>query len=427
MRIDRQANRLFASVLYFVLISFSPAPVFSQSPDSQDAAETDSAEPEAETVIAEPAVPFVSGLDLELKNGFIRLVWKDSPEATGPVYIYRLDKPLHATEAALPHPFVVPYGMQTYTDEAERPGTFYYLAAASDESGRRYTASIPFTNTISVSLGEADLLGYASASKPGAGETGIRGLNSSVEYNRIVLTFQGEGKKAILYRNTRPIRRQEDLLQSVIVNRGFTSPLNDDFPVPGIPYYYALILEDEIAAAAIPVKAGTNATLDPVEIPLNTDNSGIPQRKNRVRTIPLPAAAVPGLETAPGKEALSKEADKALRNISVPGKKQIPFREPGIFLEDLEESRTGESGRLGAIVQGSFKNLDWEKTGEELRRFLLLPHSAQVESRSRFYLGQAYYFTGKPKEALFEFLAAQTYYPNESNPWIDAVLARLVD
>jgi TolA-binding protein len=125
---------------------------------------------------------------------------------------------------------------------------------------------------------------------------------------------------------------------------------------------------------------------------------------------------------------LSEEALRAARALAGPSSKTAPFREPGVFREDIERTSSGgESSRLSQIVQGPFSSRKWGEAGEELRRFLSLPRSAVVESRSRFYLGQVYYFTGKPREALFEFLSARNMYPNETNPWIDAVLARLVN
>jgi TolA-binding protein len=98
---------------------------------------------------------------------------------------------------------------------------------------------------------------------------------------------------------------------------------------------------------------------------------------------------------------------------------------PAAFPEDLEKTGSGEEYQLALIVQGSFGNQSWNKAVEELRRFLDLPRSGKGEHKARFYLGQCYYFTGKNREALFEFLAAQEQFPNEANPWLQAVLQRL--
>jgi TolA-binding protein len=69
---------------------------------------------------------------------------------------------------------------------------------------------------------------------------------------------------------------------------------------------------------------------------------------------------------------------------------------------------------------------EWEKTREELLRYLSLPRSETSEARARFYLGQVYYYTQDIREALFEFLMIQSQYPEEANEWIQATLEQMI-
>jgi hypothetical protein len=424
---------------------------------------------------------FVSKVDAELKNGYIRLSWMDSPDIQGPVYIYRSMMPFPKTsDASLPYPIAVPYGVQSYIDEADRPGTYYYFAAASDDTGKKYISPRPYDNILSVTVGREDTTGYVflsgssrefhgprpSAALPGESgggtlfrdftdylderdpllfrssslDTGIRELRAAVENDRVLLSFSGSGKDAVLYRSPRPIRTREDLVQSVIAGRGAQSPFVD-YPVPGIPYFYALILEEELSSGSILLGAGANVTASPVEVPPGSNRIGF-SLPAEIRPLPVPAMNADPAKNPPS-APLSEETLKALEVITgsfdtavkEPGgmaspigtsiTRQIPFREPDVFMEDLEMQTAGEQAQLGMIVQGSFSALNWEKTAEELRAFLSLPHSAPVTGRARFYLGQAYYFTGTFRESLSEFLAAHSAYPNESNPWIEMVLMRL--
>jgi hypothetical protein len=391
---------------------------------------------ETEAVFA----PFVSHLEAEVKNGFVRLAWEDSRNITGPVFIYRSDTPFPVSP--LPPGVEVPYGTQSYVDEAERPGTFHYFAVSSDEWGRKYMIPIPYTNTISVTVTESDAAFFLNGSREvpdvsgtsGAVEKNIHQIRVKAEDNgKVTLSFEGGGKTAVFYRSTKPMRVEEDLLQAVIVGRGSSSPFID-YPVPGIPYYYAVIFEDEISSGSVALTAGKNTTTEPVEVRREREAAeSSPAQDGRIRTIPLPSMNVEsarnGLSPDVSSSPLSDEALKAARALAGPSK-TVPFREPGIFLEDIERnifSSGGENSRLSRIVQGPFSGRRWEEAGEELRRFLSLPRSAAVESRSRFYLGQVYYFTGKPREALFEFLFARNMYPNETNSWIDAVLTRLAN
>ncbi|MDR2144691.1 MAG: hypothetical protein LBP29_10025 [Treponema sp.] len=376
--------------------------------------------------------PFVSGLEAEVKNGFIRLTWEDSRNITGPVFIYRSDTPFPVSP--MPQSVEVPYGAQSYVDEVERPGTFHYFAVSSDERGRKYMIPIPYTNTVSVTVNESDAALFLSGSKensktPETTEKNIRLIRAEVDNDRVVLGFDGEGKNAVFYHSTRPILAEEDLLHAVIVGRGSSSPFID-YPAPGIPYYYAIIFEEEMSSGSVQLLAGKNTTAEPVEIRREEETAG-PARG--IRTIPLPSISVEsarnGLSPDVFSPPLSEEALRAARALIGPSK-TASLREPGIFLEDMERSVSssgGENSLLGRIVQGPFSGRNWEEAGEELRRFLSLPRSIAVESRSRFYLGQVYYFTGKPREALFEFLFARNMYPYETNPWIDAALTRLVN
>jgi TolA-binding protein len=54
-----------------------------------------------------------------------------------------------------------------------------------------------------------------------------------------------------------------------------------------------------------------------------------------------------------------------------------------------------------------------------------LPRSPASEARARYYLGQSYYFAGKNREALFEFLLVQSQYGAEANDWIRSLLPNL--
>ncbi|MDR1930966.1 MAG: hypothetical protein LBQ44_10120, partial [Treponema sp.] len=101
------------------------------------------------------SAPFVSRLEAEVKNGFIRLSWDDSPDIRGPVYVYRSETPMTSFAAgSLPNPARVPYGTESYLDEAEKPGTFYYFAVVSDEQGEKYML---FTATVVVTVKEGDV------------------------------------------------------------------------------------------------------------------------------------------------------------------------------------------------------------------------------------------------------------------------------
>jgi YHS domain-containing protein len=125
---------------------------------------------------------------------------------------------------------------------------------------------------------------------------------------------------------------------------------------------------------------------------------------------------------------LSAEAAKAASEMSgaSSGENRDQFKKyPKAFADDMDAgSGTGDYA-LKAIVQGPFAKRDWQNTKNELIQYLSIPRSAEIEARARFYLGQSYYFTAAPQEALFEFLMAQNAYEKEAAEWIQASLAML--
>jgi hypothetical protein len=258
-----------------------------------------------------------------------------------------------------------------------------------------------------------------------AQETAIRGITASAEGDKVIISFSAE-EGAVLYRSVRPLREAGDLLNAVIVQPGIVSPFTD-YPVPGIPYYYAVIPEADITGGTVRIIPGLNATTQSVEA---ASGRRAELREPGIRSLPLPQislqTASPGMnafnETPPRAE-LSPEAAKVLGNtIPSSGNRAEPLKKPRVFNQDLEIPAGGEEHILRSIVQGSFSRNEWEIARDELNRYLALPRSSLPEARARFYLGQCCYFTGAYRESLFEFLAVQSDYPAEAAEWIRSVL-----
>jgi hypothetical protein len=423
MMMIRSSPRGLSIPLFFLLLIpgglFRTPPVFSQT------------EPE-QTVFA----PFVSRLSAETKNNLVRLSWIDSPDTRGPVYIFRSSQPFET--GRIPErtwPVEAPYGIQSFIDEIEGAGTIYYFVAASDGLGRRYDIVIPYNNTLEVrvtGLDPGDLPPGTEQNLPPP-KSGLFSLEASTEGEGVLLTYHTaeEGKNTVLYRSVQPLRNTADLLRAVIIQSGPPAPFTD-YPVPGIPYYYAVIFEEELLRGDVKIHPGQNATIRPVEIAVGPEQTGISGQEAPIRSMPLPLIsvynAIPGSDRyseIPYTAALGPDASKSLGNIP---KTANPPRQknPRAFSRDLEAPAGGEEGPLRIIVQGSFSKRDWQEAQAELLQYLSLPRSPLSEARARFYLGQAYYFSGHNRDALLEFLMVQSRYPEEANDWINAVLAAMI-
>jgi hypothetical protein len=369
----------------------------------------------------------VSRLTVEVKNNLARLSWRDSPDARGPVYVYRSSRPFEETSARPEKPGEVPYGSESYIDELESPGTFYYFVAASDSQGKLYDIPIPLNNTISVSFQDGLPEGAAFPGDPPARDD-VSFMEAAVQRDSVVINFkiEGAGKTPVLYRSVRPIRNIQDLLSAVIVQTAVKSPFID-YPVRDIDYYYALVLEEDLAQGRVSIEPGRNATTSAARL-----SPGVPE--GDLRSMPLPLVsvgnAVPrsgGPPETPSPRALSAEAEQALSVLlGKAGPAPLPARKaPRAFLRDLDENAGGADYALGAIVRNSFSRGLWEQARNELMEFLALPRSADLEYRAHFYLGQVFYFLNQNQEALFEFLLVRPYEDAEASGWIDAILARI--
>jgi hypothetical protein len=257
---------------------------------------------------------------------------------------------------------------------------------------------------------------------------GVSALRVQTEDGRVIISFSYDKTgNLILYRGIHPITRIEDLLSAVLIKREPGSPFIDN-PVPGIPYYYAVVPEEELIHGRAAILPGINATIEPAQVPL--ESRGV---SANVRAVPLPlislATAVRTIdfEDTPRYTELSREAINALENIPVYQKNPPPLKNIHIFIRDLETAGLGEDYLLGSIIQGSFISKEWKIAQDELLRFLSLPRSRNAEARARIYLGQCLYFLHTPREALFEFLQARTFYPDEAAEWIQATLNMMIE
>jgi len=381
----------------------------------------------------------VTQITAEARNNLIRITWADSPDARGPVYIFRSTRPFSGSIPANIRPVIVKYGEQYYIDDSDDMENLYYFIAASDVSGKRYDIIIPRVNSAVVNVSgtaaeiPAEIMALTDQKTEQKPEPvqGIYNLAATPDGERIMITFDVNGarKNAVLYRSTQPIKAPRDLLNAVMIQSGSRSPFVD-FPVPGLSCYYALIFEDEISGGNMGINPGVNATMSAVTV----YSGGVSERA--LRPMPLPAMtlnnALPDGYFMPdnaGKTdstSLNGSAAKKIANTSVPDKVPLEKRKPRIFTIDLQAPSGGEDSALFEIISETFAKRDWEKARAGLQNYLALPRSNDIEARARFYLGQTLYFTGNYRGALFEFLAIKSIHPVEANMWIESTLAAMV-
>lgn len=305
--------------------------------------------------------PFVTRLEAEVIDDLVRLAWVDSPDARGPVYIYRSLEPFGdpKTLDGL-SPVEVPYGSGTYTDETGAFGILHYFAAASDENGLLYNFPIISNNTISV----------LAAEKP---------LSILSEIFRFSFETEPDPKIAV-----------------------FTETALEEEAVPETVIFAEAVLEEETVpetATVIEALVFTETSLEEEAIP--------------VTAVPETAVVI---EAGFAAELYLKPESQSLKHPRV-------FVRDIETAEGSESD--GEDYFLAAIVRNNFAERDWEAAREDLLLFLSKPRSPETFDRAKFYLGQCYYFLDQPRNGIYEFLVIQNKYPAEVAEWIQASLLRI--
>lgn len=281
-----------------------------------------------------------------------------------------------------------------------------------------------------------------SVSGVGAQEARITGLRSRSDGDRVTLTWSAETGAAelILFRSRSPITTTEALAAATqLAVVAATDGRFEDYPVPGVPAYYALIDARRIAAGTIDLVPGRTITTEAVSLPLGTRERDpqfftafafrdpplplLQPRRDMLegRGEPLPRA-LPPAQPRP----LNPAAAAALSGLMelLPPVGVTPLR-PVVLEADRAAADKGVAFTLKSIVDGPFTRGAWAETREQLNNLLTLPLPADVESRARFYLGQALFYEGRSERAVLEFVLARRHHSAEATPWIHASLLRM--
>jgi TolA-binding protein len=98
---------------------------------------------------------------------------------------------------------------------------------------------------------------------------------------------------------------------------------------------------------------------------------------------------------------------------------------PILKVQVLDDEAAGGDPSLRAVAAGTLAKGDWSGAEKKLKDYLSIRRTPELRALARFYLGQAYWFQGRPREAFFEFLGCEDALPRESRAWQDACLGEL--
>jgi hypothetical protein len=219
----------------------------------------------------------------------------------------------------------VKYGEKTWVDSAPHQGTFYYFVVSSDENAMPFFMIVPFNNMVEILLDNTSRMAQAAGfsaplknaaeiqvkppqeeteerreapalvfSPPAAvtvrqkQDTGvtlpqtatITGISAMPDGDRIRVSFVQlfPSKNAAVYRNITPMTKPGDILSADVVHLpGARSPVFDNVKT-GVPYYYAVLYDEDIRAGNLLLIPGQNSTVYPALLyPARTQEIAIPK------------------------------------------------------------------------------------------------------------------------------------------------------
>jgi hypothetical protein len=382
--------------------------------------------------------PFASRLKADIVASQVKLTWRDAPDLVGVYLVYR------ATEEITPETFAravlvgtADTGVESFIDTPPDRGGYYYAVVFRDNTGKSYPLLIPFRNktTSAVSVQTtapeqqlaARIAGIRAA--PSAGGDGVE----------VTFTASSPSRDLLLFWGTAPLATPEDLLRSASATELDPGTTRYLLPaLPGIDYWFAVMDAGLYKLGQAGITPGVNATTAPVRMAINPSRvSGAPRGTAR-RITPLPSFSIPagvldgaksgdsGIVQVPPERKVSAAAARTigllLQGIARPAAAE---RQPEVFPSDATPIPGTELSRVQQIVAGPFADGDMHGAQKQLLDFLMMRRAPDVDAHARFYLGQTYYFQGKPRDALMEFLVAEGSYFQQVQSWKDACFQKL--
>ena len=380
--------------------------------------------------------PFVSRLKAAVRGPQIKLSWKDSADVKGKYLVYRHIKEI-TQENFKDAVFVadVEAGAESYIDTPQEKGEFFYAVIAQTPEGKLYDVFIPFRNKTMKGIA------IASTAEEKDLAANISGIKTRVDQGKIEIAFKSSraDRDLVLFRSTSPLLTSDKLSQANVVTALKSSTtLIYDYPVPGIPYYYAIVDSKLLEGGNPPLVPGESTSVAFTEIPLPVKEEPIALPKlepSTKRPMPLPyfllstevgtgknleTKAVPGI---PPERPVSAETSKATAALLAKTQAlKAAERKPEILDIDKALGGSKEEYTLKTILDGPFVRKDWKETEKLLKNFLSLHLSEDIKVRAHFYMGEALYYQGRVQDSFMEFLLASGRHYAETRPWLDSLL-----
>ena len=400
--------------------------------------QTTEPENDAETTITPVFAPFPDKIRVGSRATDIIISWEDSPDVQFGYSIFRSEELPAIENYKMAEKLAdVASDVGTYTLKSTNNVAYYYFILAKTADDSVYEIFIPLRNVTLMPVEVA-----AAETTPSISELAVNTvmeLKAELAVDAVKISFKNtRSVRTVLYRATVPVRNSVDLLNSIVVtvlDSGISA--YQDYPIPGVPYYYAAIPETSLKTGTISFTPGLNSTIAAVTIPAGLFRSGLPAANPVSRSIPLPYLVIDRGVSQNSNLAqpnrfisvpISADTEKAVNDILRQAGKESSIEQPSLSNPgSLSTVSRGEAYLLQEILVSNFTKDQYADTVKNLNLFLSLPRSPEVAARARLFKGQSYVKLGLWREAFFEFLQAQPYYYRECTVWIDYLLDMLND
>jgi hypothetical protein len=388
--------------------------------------------PETETF-----APFASRLKAQVIDYQVKLTWKDSPDVKGLYVVYRASEDITSQSFARALLLArVDAGVEFYLDTPPDQKGYFYAVLVQDDAGVLFPVLIPFRNkTTAAVAGQTAAPEEELAARISGIKAAVTPAGDGVE---VSFASSSPSRDLLLFWGTAPLSTAEDLLSSTSTMQLDPGTTRHFLPVfPGVDYWFAVLDAGLYKIGQTSLVSGVNTTTTPLQIAVAAGRLS-PSLPAARRAMPLPSLSVtsgvqsglrlagPAVPELPAIRDVSAGTEKSIsllmKNIQPPPVKE---RTRHVLSADATPMPAGELARLQTIVAGPFNTGDMATAYRGLIDFLRLPRSAQVEAHARYYLGQTYYFQGKARAALMEFLLSEDYYYQEAQPWKSACFEKL--
>jgi hypothetical protein len=231
---------------------------------------------------------------------------------------------------------------------------------------------------------------------------------------------------------TAPMSSAEDLLRSTAKAQLDAGAVRYVVPVtPGTDWWFAVLDAELYKVGGVPLVPGENATMSGVRVPV-TASSTAAGASHRGQPLPSLQLAVSvdtgrnvdagGLPEVPTERDVSPATALAIAELL---RAAGPASRPILKVQVLGAEVAGGDPELRRVAEDTLAGGDWVGAEKKLKDYLSLRRTPELRALARFYLGQAYWFQGRAREAFFEFLLCEDIVPRESRAWQDACLSEL--